>query len=80
MKVIKTHTEYFNELWFGFFFSAKTDDEGDFLRILSYKKMTDITYEDIERMENYYDCSCEVIRIICGQSCANKSFNFSFFK
>lgn len=62
------------------FFSAKTDDEGDFLRILSYKKMTDVTYEDIERMKNYYDCSCEVIRIISGQSCANKSFNFSFVK
>lgn len=44
-------------------FSAKTDDEGDFLSIVSYKKMANVTYEDIERMENYYDCSCEVIRV-----------------
>nr|XP_034309599.1 uncharacterized protein LOC105324553 [Crassostrea gigas] len=39
---------------------AKTDDEGDFLSIVSYKKMANVTYEDIERMENYYDCSCEI--------------------
>eukprot|EP00105_Crassostrea_gigas_P007651 XP_011421967.1 PREDICTED: uncharacterized protein LOC105324553 [Crassostrea gigas] len=39
---------------------AKTDDEGDFLRIVSYKEITDVTYEDIERMKKYYDCSCKI--------------------
>lgn len=33
------------------FFKAKTDDEGDLLRILLHKEMTDVTNEDIERME-----------------------------
>lgn len=44
-----------------FFFLAKTDDEGDFLRIVSYKEINDVTYEDIERMKKYYDCSCKVV-------------------
>lgn len=60
------------------FFKAKTDDEGDFLRILLHQEMTDVTNEDIERMENFYDCSCKVIRKICGQSYANKRCFFLF--
>lgn len=39
---------------------AKTDDEGDFLRILLHQEMTDVTNKDIERMENFYDCSCKI--------------------
>lgn len=60
------------------FFKAKTDDEGDFLRILLHQEMTDVTNEDIERMENFYDCSCKVIRKTCGQSYANKRYFFLF--
>lgn len=47
---------------------------------MSYNQMTDVTYEDIERMEIYYDCSCKVIMRICGQSYANKGLNFSLLK
>lgn len=73
------------------FFWAKTDDEGDFLRIVSYKKINDVTYEDIERVKKYYDCSCKVI--IWGefvvnhmetkvQICLfwNDGYSFSFLK
>lgn len=56
---------------FGFdIFLAKTDDEGDFLRIVSYKEINDVTYEDIERMKKYYDCSCKVI--IYGEFVVNR--------
>lgn len=44
-------------------FLVKIDDEGDFFSIVFYKKMVNVIYEDIEWMENYYDCSCEVIRV-----------------
>lgn len=52
------------------FFLAKTDDEGDFLRIVSYKEIDDVTYEDIERMKKYYDCNCKVI--IYGEFVVNR--------
>lgn len=71
-----TLTDFSNELWFGFSL-AKTDDEGDFLQIVSYKDITDVTYSDFERMENYYDCSCKVIKRIRGQL---YKFDFSFLK
>lgn len=43
------------------FFKVKIDDEGDFFRIVFYKEINDVIYEDIEWMKKYYDCSCKVI-------------------
>lgn len=42
-------------------FLVKIDDEGDFFRIVFYKEIIDVIYEDIEWMKKYYDCSCKVI-------------------
>lgn len=40
---------------------AYSGEDLNTLRILSYNNMADIKSSDIERMENFYDCRCEII-------------------
>lgn len=43
-----------------FFFLAKSGVGSNTLKVVAYRTMADLKSADIERMENFYDCSCMI--------------------